>query len=600
MSPNPQETFSHGTVPHGARNKNINHPEKLSSYFKQEKIPLTIVTISGLIYNIGLTAGPYFEGQLAQKLYDIIQGKAFLSEMVTLALIYVFVILIVQGMRCLKRFYVRRFANDTSRNMRHMLYNKLVHQSKKELDNESVGTLMTKTIADVDACAEGMRKFTTEVFDTGIALIAYVVMMLLYDWRLTLLSCIFTPVAYYIAQKVKVLVYKYNTAYKKSASQLNDATLERIAGAMTYRVFGREEERNNDYEKHLKHYEKAAVMANIWENTLQPFYNIISMTGVVIILYFGGKNVLGTGYQVWDIAAFTAFLSCFTKMALKSSKAAKLFNSVQKAQVSWKRIKPLMQDYKEVDIHTDMNFDESKNLEVKNLSFGYGNESPIFSGLSFTAKPGDIIGITGPVASGKSSLGKAFLCEEPYSGSIKIGENELSSLTDYERNQIISYLGHQPELMSDTIESNICFGDKAEIDNFIKAVCLDQEIAEMPDGRQTEIGSKGVRLSGGQQDRLALARTLYHKKKILVLDDPFSAVDSKTEKEIMENLKHLIPDAILLILSHRITLFPAFSKVIWIENGSATVGTHDEILNKEAHYAKIFEAQQAGGNLDEE
>lgn len=577
----------------------IIHPHKLSSYFKKEVIPLSIVTISGLIYNVGLTAGPYFEGQMAQKLYDIIKHKAVFSEMISLTLIYIFTIFIVQAARCLKRFYVRRFANNTSRNMRHMLYNHLVHQSKNELDKESVGTLMTKAISDVDVCVEGMRKFTTEVFDTGIALISYLVMMFIYDWRLALLSCMFTPAAYFIAEKMRVVVYHFNSSYKKSASALNDATLERVSGAVTYRVFGQEEICNKDYEKKLKHYERCTVMANIWENTLQPIYNIISMTGVVFILYFGSKNVLGTGYRPWDIAAFTAFLSCFAKMALKSSKAAKLFNAVQKAQVSWKRIKPLMQDYEKVDTNTDMDFEKPASLKVDNLSFGYEEDNPVFSGISFTAEPGDIIGVTGPVACGKSSLGRVFLCEQPYEGSITINGRELSSFTDFERNCMISYLGHHPELMSNTIEDNIAFGEKRDIDTFTEAVCMDEEIAKMPEGKSTDIGSSGMRLSGGQQDRLALARTLYHKRNILVLDDPFSAVDAATEKKIMNNLKVLAPAAVILILSHRVTMFPEFSKVIWMENGHAIVGTHDEIINAEPHYKKTFEVQNAGGDLDE-
>lgn len=577
----------------------IVHPERLSSYFIKEVVPLSIVTITGLIYNIGLIAGLYFEGQLAQKLYDIMSGRSKFQEMVSLVILYVLIILLIQGARSLKRFYVRRFANDTSRNMRHMLYNHLVHQSKLELNRESVGTLMTKAIADVDACAEGMRKFTTEVFDTGIALISYLVMMFYYDWHIALLSCLFTPAAYFFAEKMKVFVYRYQSSYKKHASALNDATLERVSGAMTYRVFGQEENRNHDYETHLTRYEKSAIMANLWGNTLQPIYTIISMAGILFFLYFGGKNVMGTGFRAWDIAAFTTFLSCFTKMAIKSSKSAKLFNSVQKAQVSWKRIKPMMHDYQKVNTDTNIDFEKEVTLKVTDLTFAYDSNSPVFSGLSFTAKPGDIIGITGPIACGKSSLEKVFLCEQPYQGSILLGGKELTSYTDYERNRMISYLGHQSELMSDTVETNICFGEKEEVDPFIRAVCLDQEVNSMPYGSKTEIGSNGMRLSGGQQDRLALARTLYHKRNVLILDDPFSAVDSKTEHEIMNHMRQMNPNAILLIASHRVTMFPSYTKIIWMEQGKTRVGTHQEIINQEEHYARIFHAQQAGGDFDE-
>jgi ATP-binding cassette subfamily B multidrug efflux pump len=581
----------------------IEHPDRLTSYFRRELLQLSIVTVSGLLYNIGLTAGPYFEGQLAQKLYDIIEGRSTLAEMAALALTYFAVIAVVQGARCLKRFYVRRFANDTGRNMRHMLYNHLVHQSRQSLNEESVGSLMTKAVADVDACAEGMRKFTTEVFDTGVALIAYFALMLRYDWRLTLIAGIFTPFAYLIAERVKVLVYRYHVVLKETAGALNDATLERISGAVTYRVAGQERNRDADYEKHLTDYEQASVRANIWETALFPVYNLISMTGVLFILYLGGKNVLGTGFCQWDIAAFTAYLSCFAKMALKSSKASKLFNSVQKAQVSWARIKPLMRDYIPAEPARPADDAENLTLTIKDLAIAYekdgaGEDKFVFSGLSLTAQSGQIIGVTGPVACGKSTLGKAFLREFPYRGEIRLNGRELGDFTDAERNAMLSYLGHQPELMSDTIERNICYGESRDIAPYLDAVCLTQEVQSMPEGAQTVVGSGGVRLSGGQQARLALARTLYHGGRLLVLDDPFSAVDAATERQIMARLRALMPNAVILILSHRVSLFPEFDQVVWMENGGACTGTHEALLRKCAGYAAVYRAQQTGGGAE--
>lgn len=580
-------------------NLRMEHPDQLASYFKKELLPLSLVTISGIIYNIGLTAGPFFEGQLAQRLYDIMNSKKTVTDMISMVILYVLVILIVQGMRAVKRFYVRRFANDTSRNMRHMLYNNIIHTNKSVLEQEQVGSLMTKAITDVDACVEGMRKFTTEVFDTGIALIAYLVMLYLYDWRLTLISCAFTPFAYLMAQKLKTVVYRYNSSYKKSAGALAGATMDRISNTITYRVFGQEADRDIDYEKHLEDYEKKAVYANIWTNTPQPIYNIISMTGVIFILYFGGKNVLGTGWTSWNIAAFTTFLSCFAKMALKSSKAAKLFHSVQKAQVSWKRIKPWMKSYIETDTRSKIDVTTPKDLVVTDLTFSYEKDKTILSGLSFKAKPGDIIGITGPVAGGKSTLGKVFLCESAYGGSVKIGGYELSDLSSYERSRLVSYLGHQPELMSDTLEENIRLGDTKSVDACLDAVCLTKETQDMPNGKRSYVGNGGIQLSGGQQTRVALARALYHQGNILVLDDPFSAVDHKTEIEIMQHLRELAKQSILLIISHRVTLFSEFNQVIWIEDGQCIVDTHDRLLLLKKDYAHIYQTQTSGGDLDE-
>lgn len=577
----------------------VNQPDQLMSYFKLQFFPLLLVTISGIIYNIGMTASPYFEGQLAQRLFDIMKGKKEFADMLSLVFTYLIIIALVQFMRYLKRFYVRRFANNTSRNMRHMLYNSLVHQTKKELEKESVGDVMTKAVSDVDACVEGMRKFTTEVFDTGVVLVAYLGMLFYYDWRLALLSCLFTPIAYFIAAKLKKIVMNYAFKYKEIAGKLNDATLDQVSNAITYRIYGCEEERNFSYEKQLDEYEKAAVSANIWENTMQPIYNIIAMIGVIFIIYFGAMNVMGTGWASWNIAAFATFLSCFTKMAYKSSKAAKLFNAVQKAQVSWKRIKPLMHDYVELDKKTSLNSNMGEPLSISHLRISYPDTDPLVNDLSLTPQAGEIIGVTGPVASGKSSFGKLFLGEEPYLGSVKLGAHELSSLTPYERSLLITYMGHQPELMSSSLKENIQLGEVIPPSATLKSVCLEDEVQAMPQGIDTDVGDNGTRLSGGQQSRTALARTLYHGKKIIILDDPFSAVDKKTEQKIMDNLRTLGKDKIIILISHRLNMFPQLNQIIWLDSGNTQVDNHENLIKTNKNYAFLYQTQ-TGGDLDED
>ena len=569
------------------------HPDRVASYFRQELGALLIVTVTGIFYNVGLAAGPLLEGQLAQCLLDILRGQSPWTAMLWMAALYVAVTVFVQGMRYLKRFYVRRFANNVNRSMKHVLYNTLVHKSRPELEQESVGGMMTRAIADVDTCAEGMRKFTTEVFDTGVAMAAYLALLLYYDWRLALLTCLFPPVAFFCAERMKKSVSRCAAAYKESAGRLNGATLDRVSGAVTYRVFGLEENRDRAYETRLADYEKKAVTANLWENAMPPLYRIISMLGAVPILYLGARNVAGTGWTAWDIAAFTAFLSCYTKLATKTSKAAKLFNSVQKARVSWQRIKPLLRPPLE---EPALPAAAPAELAVSGLSFAYPGGPRLFSDVSFSARPGEIIGITGPVACGKSSLGKAFLCETPYGGSIRFGGRELSGLTPAERGTVVGYLGHQPELLSASMADNILLGDAGDPGPWLRAVCLDRETAAMPGGTDTLVGDAGVRLSGGQQARLALARTLCHRRPLLILDDPFSAVDRETEGQIMDRLRHLASDSIILILSHRLDLFPSMDQVLWMDGGHVTAGTHTSLMNTCPDYAGLYLAQAAGGD----
>lgn len=190
-------------------------PDRVLSYFKAEWLPLAFVTLSGLVYNIGLLATPWFEGRLAQCLADILGGSETAAKMAMLVLAYIVVTLAVQAARFIKRFYVRRFANNINRRMKGILYANLVRQSRAALEKEGAGELMTKAISDVDDCVEGMRKFTTEIFDTGVALVGYAVMLLVYDWRLALLSLLFTPFSYMCAAWMKKPVQRAGAAYKR-------------------------------------------------------------------------------------------------------------------------------------------------------------------------------------------------------------------------------------------------------------------------------------------------------------------------------------------------------------------------------------------------
>lgn len=560
--------------------------DRILSYFKEEWKVLLIITVSGFIYNLGLLFGPWFEGKMAGCLIDILAKNAVYKDMLILVIAYVISIGVVQVSRYIKRFYVRRFANNVNRRMKKILYGTLVLKSRTELEGEGMGDIMTKAILDVDDCAEGMRKFTTEIFDTGVALAAYAGMLLVYDVRLALIAMIFPPISYIIAEKMKVIVQKTGSAYKKQSGILSNATLDRASNAITYRVYGREADRKNAYEDNLAEYEKSAIYANIWNSSLTPLYRIISMMGILFILYFGSRNVLGTGWRTWDIAAFTTFLACFIKLSDKSSKAAKLFNAVHKAQVSWKRIKPLMVIQAK---DTDCKNQTSGRLEVQNLSFTYPDGKNVYNGIFFTAEPGQIIGVTGPVASGKSTFGRTFLCEYPYEGSIRYNGCELRNAADNVRSGIISYLGHDPELFNDSVRNNVLLGDDYDVFEYLRAVCMDKEVEAMEQGADTIIGSEGIRLSGGQAQRIALARMLCHKKLVLVLDDPFSALDRNTEEQIYKKLKDMASDNIVILISHRLYMFPKMDKVIWMDAGKANVGTHKELMLECPGYRKMYE-----------
>ena len=552
------------------KNKNI------WNYILKEKKYLFLITITGLIYNVGLLAGPYFEGQLAGCLLDISKNLKTANSMIQLSVIYVCVILLVQCTRFLKRYFVRKFGNDINRNLKMDVYKHFVYYTSND---ENAGSIMTKAISDADACSEGIRKFTTEIFDTGIALISYIMMLVLYDAKLTCFVIIFQVISYLIANKLGPVVAKNASNAKESAERLNASTLDRLHLAITYRIYGEESNMHEVYEKDLQDYEDKTVRSNILETSLKPLYEIISMTGIVFIIYFGSKRVVN---NLWDIAIFTTYISCFTKMAVKSSKAAKLFNAVQKAKVSWDRIYPIIDNDHEVKNRKPF---DVNTVEVCNLSYAY-DDQVIFSNVSFQAKKGDIIGITGEIASGKSTLGKVFLENSHYQGKILVNGKQLKDIE--KEYAVTSYMGHNLELFDDTIENNIKFGKEGNILPVLDIVSMKEEVENFSDGIYTKLKEGGIKLSGGQQSRIALARTLYHARGIIVLDDPFSACDKNTEKEIYENIRKEYKDSIIFLISHRLSLFDQMNQVLFIDNQSVESGTHLELLKNNDKYKHLY------------
>ncbi|MCQ2552003.1 MAG: ABC transporter ATP-binding protein/permease [Clostridia bacterium] len=570
--------------------------QNIAYYIRRSSRLLLLTTISGILCNVGLTATPWFEGQLIQKLFNIIKGESQASEMLILSLLFLCSEIIIQGLRYLKRLYVRKFSNEINREMKVILYKNLLLQADS---SESTGTWMTKAISDVDNCSEGIRKFTTEFFDTGVAMISYFVMLMIYDWRLAIISCIFPPLAVLLAERMKKIVVPWTAAGREAAEALNGATVDRITNAITYRVYGVEDTWNEKIEEQLTDYEQKSSKAHILENGMPPIYRVISMISGIFILYFGGKNVLGIGWTVWDIAAFSTFLSAFNKNAIKISKAAKLINIVQSAKVSWGRIRPYLHLLNDKKVLPEP---EAQELKVEDVSFSHIEGEPVFSNISFSAKPGQIIGVTGEVASGKTSLGLMFLKQGSYTGHIYYGKDELKNIS--EDAQVFAYMGHKPNLFSESIKDNVLLSEgntKEELDalnHVLQMVAFEDELNELSDGVNTRIGNGGIRLSGGQQARIALARTLYHKQPVLILDDPFSAVDMKTEEEIFNSIREEEKNRIIILISHRLNVFNKCDGVLFLQNRTGIFGSHAELLENNPDYKKLVLLQE-GGESDE-
>lgn len=581
--------------------KTIKNPDKLSSYWLSQPWLVLFISVSGIVYNIGMLVFPYFLGKLIDGINDFYNGDSNIENIFVLVGIFVLSIFIVQLARAIKRYTVRRFANNTTSSMRLIICNTILHFDKETLDNVGIGNLLTRAVFDVSQAVEGMRKFTTELFDTGILFIVYFVYLILFDYKTSLIAFIPIAIAILISFLMRKEIFKATSESRKVSSKLSTSTYDLFDNAITYRIFGRDNDNLNDYNKTLGDYEKKTVKSSILSDTMMPIANLIALIGLIPVIIFGANHVINndstsfsflTSSNTWTIGVLSTYISTFILLATKSSHTAKLFGAVQKGLASWKRIKPNISDYTLYKSSIRINGIE---LIISNLSICI-NGNTLFSNLNLNAKMGEIIGITGPIASGKSAFLKTFLKDIGYSGSINLFGKEIR---DYKQEEIygtIDYMGHKNELFTDTIKENITLGDKTKkVEDFINDAGFNKDLENMPDKEYTIVGNEGVKLSGGQQERISLTRTLYYQKPLIILDDPFASLDNNTEKEVFASLKKYAKDSIIIISSHRLSFFKELDQIIVINNDkSISIGKHEDLLKSSKTYKELFSLQDVG------
>jgi len=615
----------------------IRRPDRISGYFRREWKTLLIVAASGTLFNMGQSLCAVRQGKLVDAIADNAKGSG--ADIAYAALTFFFTVLAVQLLRLAKRYYVRRFANAADITMRMMVYNHMVHEDLSSLCSENSGEVMTRALGDVDRTVEGMRKVTTEVFDTGVLLVTYYLVMLHYSIPCTVLSCLPVPIALLAARFLKKYVEKYNRRSREISADVAEKSLDAVKNSMLYRVTGSSGRVADAYEQELFRLEKAETGAGILENSMQPLYNAVALCGSLAVIFFGGRLVLS---QAWTVGTFTAYLTIYLAFALKVAKVSKLFNTCQKARVSWMRVKPYLTEWTEDDEeeeekssvwktgrlyaaegHGEAGLMAAKAADRMTAAAGRSGEDflhereretsivllcrevtvsadgkkDLISPVSFAGSRGQIIGITGAVASGKSLLAQAIAGLHGYKGVIRICGRDLGILTQKERAEKISFMGHDPQLFDLSLKDNILLGrteDTARIREVIGDVCFDEDLKTMTEGLSSMTGSEGKTLSGGQRARISLARTLYARTPVIILDDPFANVDGATEAAMIGKLREHYKGSLLIITSHRMKIFEEADLVLMIEDGGfVRVGNHESLMQESKEYRADFMAQMA-------
>lgn len=540
----------------------MKHYNKIRYYFYYLWGILVPLTITGILYDSLMSFIPRIEGDainsIKQQNTDLI---------IKSALIFLGLTIFVQINRFLKRYLVRVFSNKMNYLMRNKCFNHMLSLDMVFYKQNKVGDILNKNTTDISDTCESIRKLTTEIFDTVILMIGYIVSYFLLDYKIALMSLPFVLISIIISLLLKKKVYMTTKDYKEYSSKFKDSTLNMLKNEIYFRGMGVNEKYIDQYSKEVDILAKKNVKNLVYKASMESIYSSIGFIGLFFVLYFGLNNVIDGTY---DIGTFTTILTTFVLIANKGSKVGKSFNAYQGLKVTWKRIKPFLEDDIEKEEEYQFNSD---GLSLIDFSYSYDDfKTPT---ITYSFNKDEKIGIVGRVHTGKSTLLKSLTGLYEYDGEAKLNGIDLKDLFK-SKNQVISYCPSKESLFKDSIANNIELGRDGNIKEALNSACLTDSQLDI----NTEINPTMVNISGGQKQRLMLARSLYHQSNMYLLDNPFSSL----ERSMSESISNQVLDmnGLFFIVTNDENILKKLDRIIYLNDGIAKIDTYFNLLKDDS------------------
>ncbi len=413
---------------------------------------------------------------------------------------------------------------------------------------------------------------------------------------LTLYVLMPVPFLSYFIYKINSRLEEKSTAIQRNLSNLSTFVQESFSGIRVLKAFVREEDSAKQYEEACNNYKEATLSLAKVNAFFQPL--IIGLIGLstILTIYLGGIEVAKETIKIGNIAEFVIYVNMLTWPVTSLGWTISL---IQSAEASQKRINEFLKTKTEMVSGRDIVQDIKGEIEFKNVSLVYSDSGiEALKNISFKIENGKSLGILGSTGSGKSSIAN-LICRmyDPTEGTVIIDGQDLKDLNPQNLRQNIGYVPQDVFLFSDSIRNNIAFGSDDVDENAImeaaKQADFYDNVMGFNDKFDTVLGERGITLSGGQKQRASIARALIRKPKILILDDSLSAVDTKTENTILNNLKEVMQNCTSVIISHRVSSLKLADQIIVLDAGQIVeAGKYDDLLKLEkGKFRELYENQ---------
>lgn len=495
-------------------------------------------------------------------------------------------------------WFAAKTAQGVTSDVREQLYRKIQSFSFSNIEKFSVGTLIVRLINDMNQVTNIIMTTLMQVLRMPIILIGSFVMGIVtlprYWWVQILLLLIVSLVLFFVFPSLDKLFSKYQVWF----DECNTVARESMQGVRVVKSFNRQDQETEKFTASSNKLNQLNIKIGYVFSILMPAFTLVVCIGTALIVYLVGKNI---GLYPKDISAISSYVGYLSQMLSNLAFGGMMLAQYSRGLVSLKRIDEVIETEPDLKFnHEESNVDLKGSVEFDDVSFKYpGSSKETLSHVSFKVNPGETVGIVGRTGSGKSTLVSLLVrLYDPTSGTIRLGGCDLRDVNERKLRKMAALVQQKALLFSGTIADNLRQGDEnATEEDMERAIEISQAkefIDKYPDRFEHVVEERSANFSGGQQQRLSIARGIIGKPKVLILDDSTSALDAESEKKVQAGLEQKLGDATVFIIAEKIFSVMHADKILVMDDGKIkAMGTHEELLLTSPLYQEIYETQRA-------